>query len=247
MSQADVWQESGIKGGSGFLYRPCSGVKWTFRSWNNIEAKLRPGNRLAAIQLLEKWTKEIGTQYALVQCTGCHAFHPGTTNSADGWVGHVCDYCLTEKKNMGDILTMKGGQTAIFDAKGKATSMTVKSEVNKLPKVNSPVWTEQWSVVGSAKQPYIVSHKTNGANGSTTGDGWACSCMAFTRNTPREDCEHILKVRLHEGLGMSKPVIPTGHAKEYAEWLSLKAKKARAGAVDGEVKMVGDATGRRFR
>jgi len=128
----------------------------------------------------------------------------------------------------------------------------VKGEVRKLPKVNSPLWTDQWSVVGSAKEPYIVSRKNTGvgyANGSTTSDGWACACMAFTRNTPREDCKHILKVKLHEGIGLVAKQVPAGHAKEYAEFLKMKAKQDRAKVVDdpNAVKMVGDATGRKFR
>ena len=45
------------------------------------------------------------------------------------------------------------------------------------------------SVRGSARLPYVVS-----ADPVTA--GWECSCPAWTRNTPRTDCKHILLVKL---------------------------------------------------
>lgn len=282
LSQASTWQESGINGGSGFYHRESVYDEWKFQSWKAIPAKSQPGNRLAAIQLIDKWGGLYGKQYALVQCSECHIFHPST--GKDGWVGHTCDSCSPEKKKMGDPIIKPGGQKAVFDymtgqpIKGaavanvteyqkkkvlkvgelnvtlaKAEKVEQKGTVRKLPKVNSPMWTDQWSVTGSGKQPYIISHKTNGGNGSTTEDGWACSCPAFTRNVPREDCKHILKVRLSEGIGANaKPVtaaIPAGQQAAFAKFLKAEAAKKRAETVDapGAVKMVGDSTGRKFR
>jgi hypothetical protein len=48
----------------------------------------------------------------------------------------------------------------------------------------------QWYVSGSAATPYTVSELRNG--------DWECSCMAWTRNHPREDCKHIMRVKLQE-------------------------------------------------
>ena len=79
---------------------------------------------------------------------------------------------------------------AVKNAIVKQKSGMQKGEVKKLPAVNSPLWTDQWAVQGSGTAPYIVSHKKDGE--------WQCSCPAWTRNTPREDCKHILKVKLVE-------------------------------------------------
>lgn len=52
----------------------------------------------------------------------------------------------------------------------------------------SGIYRHRWEVSGSAASPYIVSED---------GDGnWACSCMAWTRTHPREDCKHIMRVKL---------------------------------------------------
>jgi hypothetical protein len=45
-------------------------------------------------------------------------------------------------------------------------------------------------VQGSARSPYIVSISDE------SGGTWACSCPAWTRTVPREDCKHIMRVRL---------------------------------------------------
>lgn len=77
-----------------------------------------------------------------------------------------------------------------------------KGEIRKLAKVNSPLWKDQWAVQGTGKIPYIVSHKNN-AQGSE--DEWQCSCPSWTGNMPREDCKHILKIKLVEKV----PIVPT--------------------------------------
>jgi hypothetical protein len=269
MSKESVWNENGKTGGSGFYYRESQYDDWQFRSWTTIPESSRPGNRLAAIQLLKKWDvlsqNEVhglySRQYALVQCSQCHNFHPSI--GKDGWVGDRCDNCKVETPKMKcskcGAYTPNSENYAKCDkckinyqvAEAAKKPIGTKGEVRKLPKVNSPMWTDQWSVVGSAKEPYIVSHKTQGANGgNVTEDGWACSCGAFTRNTPREDCKHILKVKLFEGMSTAaKNIVPAAHSKEYAEFLKMKAKQGRAAAASdpNEIKMVGDSTGRKFR
>jgi hypothetical protein len=76
-----------------------------------------------------------------------------------------------------------------------------KGEISRLATNSSALWTEQWAVQGSGKIPYIVSHKKDGE--------WQCSCPAWTTTTPREDCKHILKVKLYEKVPMSKTTVFT--------------------------------------
>ena len=46
----------------------------------------------------------------------------------------------------------------------------------------------------SSPDPYTVREAKDG--------NWSCSCMNWTRNHPREDCKHILRVKMQE----AKPV-----------------------------------------
>jgi len=50
-------------------------------------------------------------------------------------------------------------------------------------------YDQQWHVPGSGQKPYVVSR---------AGTGWSCDCMSWTRNMPREDCKHILRVKLEQ-------------------------------------------------
>ncbi len=68
-----------------------------------------------------------------------------------------------------------------------------KKQVTVTGKSPSYAYRNQWYVSGSAAEPYIVSEAKDG--------NWSCSCMAWTRNHPREDCKHIMRVKLQE----SKP------------------------------------------
>jgi hypothetical protein len=49
-------------------------------------------------------------------------------------------------------------------------------------------YARQWNVKGSRPAPYVVSL-------GGIGD-WRCSCFAWTQNIPREDCKHVLRVKL---------------------------------------------------
>ena len=51
-------------------------------------------------------------------------------------------------------------------------------------------YKNRWSVSGSAVEPCTVSLANDG--------NWACSCMIWTRTHPREDCKHIMRVKLQE-------------------------------------------------
>ncbi len=48
-------------------------------------------------------------------------------------------------------------------------------------------YKHRWAVSGSAAEPYTVSEAKDG--------NWACSCIAWTRTHPREECKHILRVQ----------------------------------------------------
>jgi hypothetical protein len=58
--------------------------------------------------------------------------------------------------------------------------------------VGNSVYKNRWHVLGSAKFPYVVSETTHG--------DWLCSCPAWTKNSPREDCKHIFRVKLERAL-----------------------------------------------
>lgn len=75
-----------------------------------------------------------------------------------------------------------------------------KGDIRRIPASSSPVWTDQWAAQGTGKIPYIVSHKKNAAGTSLE---WQCSCPAWCTTTPREDCKHILKVKLVENIPLS--------------------------------------------
>jgi len=55
--------------------------------------------------------------------------------------------------------------------------------------VPNPKWLRQFDVTGSSGSNYTVSQEKLSTY-------WHCSCPAWTRNTPRTDCKHILKVKL---------------------------------------------------
>jgi hypothetical protein len=62
-------------------------------------------------------------------------------------------------------------------------------------------WKRQWYVSGSASEPYTVSQATDG--------NWSCSCMAWTRTHPREDCKHIMRVKLQENTPVEVKIEPS--------------------------------------
>jgi hypothetical protein len=136
---------------------------------------------------------------------------------------------------------------------------TVRKEgdIWKLPRANSPLWTDQWAYQGSAKSPYIISKRPEGrADGSTTVEGWACACPNFTRHTPRTDCKHILNVKLKEGLGtVKKTAAKTANVddkklKAFEAWereqAMLKAGNKPTAGANAKLNLFG-ATTRKFR
>jgi hypothetical protein len=131
--------------------------------------------------------------------------------------------------------------------KKETTQPMFNGEIRKLPKANSPLWTEQWAAQGSAKSPYIVSHK-KGFNGSTTDEGWACSCKDFTSHTPRADCKHICWVKKAEGITTAPPIaaLPKDQQEAFKQFLLQQAQKGNpVDKIDKPKPFV--TQGRRFR
>lgn len=123
-------------------------------------------------------------------------------------------------------------------------------EIRKLPKSSSPLWTNQWAAQGSAKAPYIVSHRGQDFNGSTTTEGWACSCPDFTRHTPRADCKHIHWVKTKEKIPTSHEgavaILPAEQQAAFKKFLLEQAQKGTPAIKAGERKPF-ITQGRKFR
>lgn len=62
-------------------------------------------------------------------------------------------------------------------------------------------YIQQWDVTGSSGNVYKVSVKPDGT--------FACSCLGWTRHTPRKDCKHIKAMKAGEGYGMPDSRITT--------------------------------------
>ena len=129
-------------------------------------------------------------------------------------------------------------------------------EMWRLDKANSPFNAEQWGYQGTAKLPYVITHYFNKVDGSTTPDGWACSCMSFTRNVPRTPCKHILNVMLNEGKtpkGASakaakvSALLTDEDAKAFDKWKREQAEKGEVKPLVGAVLELFGSTVRKFR
>ena len=132
---------------------------------------------------------------------------------------------------------------------GDIPSNMQNGEIRKLPKANSPMWSEQWAYQGTAKSPYIVSAKKKAGNGITSGwdQTWGCSCPDWTKHSPRVDCKHILAVKLKEKIQVTPSDLMSGNMnpetkKEFEKFLAQKSK-----AVVQSGKSALEEKGRKFR
>lgn len=227
---------------------------WIRQEWGAI----RPQNREAAEEIVSGWNKDaaimgMSVEYKCapfeLRCEKCK------TRVSETYKGDLCYSCHINEK----VLSMppkkpKAIPSIHFGFLPKATIVRKEGDIWKLPAVNSPMWTSQWAYQGSAKEPYIVSQRTDGVtNGSVTNDGWACSCMNFTRNTPRTECKHILKVMMSEGKTVNKAkgaMANTDDAqlKAFKQWQMEQAAAGVSVVAKKEGKMrLFDQTSRKFR
>lgn len=257
MSAETVWQESGHKGGTGYYRRKLAvpvadptGGAWEFVSWK--KGGIVPVTRQDAIEtVMGLNAAQAGVmEYAMLQCSKCHKFH----GNWDAWKDDICDTCEADMENENTIIQAKGpalkkkiGLGSMLPMSSSSGAMK-KNDVRRLNKNNAPMGSEQWAVQGSAAAPYVITHY-NHTNGSTTEEGWACSCMAFTRNTPREDCKHILRVKNFEGITVGAPKVganlPASQKAAFEKFLAMQKAKEQQQEIGGTSLLV--ETGRRFR
>lgn len=239
--------------GSGYMRRNLDWVgkgilddgmpRWEYLKWNELLPGFAVPHSLKeaqnVINLLNKRAKASAGkwQYALLRCSSCGVYH-----NQSSWVGIHCDSC----KEQGE---MKYGSAKV----GPQLVIRKEGDIWKLPKSTSPMWTEQWGYQGSSKVPYIVSHNSQKIDGSTTSDGWACSCPNFTRHTPRTPCKHILNVQIKEGLtAVPKAVAKLANVdaeklKAFEAWEREQAAAKKQGpASRSKLNLFGE-TGRKFR
>jgi hypothetical protein len=132
---------------------------------------------------------------------------------------------------------VKQWEAGLTPAKQPAHQGMKKGELRRIPASSSPVWTDQWVYQGSGKMPYVVSHKKNAAGSSLE---WQCSCPAWTTTTPREDCKHVLKVKLTEGI----PLLAKTNGSVYTGHVNLAKTKPEPAKVSTVLPV---KTGRKFR
>jgi hypothetical protein len=172
-----------------------------------------------------------------------------------GFGDGLCSMCRMEKnmkyKATGKFL--QAGKTSPTTGKPflimKPESTMKNGDVRPLPQSNSPMWTTQWAVQGTAKAPYVVSKRTSIGDQSTTDQGWACSCPNFTQHTPRTECKHILKVMLGEGVKPTGPPVANMSDEQQAAFQKFLRQQAEAGTPAlpaGKAKPL-FTTGRKFR
>jgi hypothetical protein len=117
-------------------------------------------------------------------------------------------------------------------------------EIRKLPKVNSPMWTDQWAYQGTAKLPYIISGKrVGGYNGLESALEWACSCRSWMTGH-RQNCKHIVAVMMKEGIliTVGSPTMNPEIKKDFEKYLAQQA----ANKIQSEKSPL-EERGRRFR
>lgn len=132
-------------------------------------------------------------------CTRCSKYtsKPKQLNAG----GALCEECYNNSiKANGIDKPLFHDKTKAFNTPAPVTITRKNGDYWKLPSANAPVNAEQWGYQGSGKKPYVITHYKVKRDGSTTIDGWACSCASFIRNTPRDHCKHIVKIMASEGI-----------------------------------------------
>ena len=233
-----------------FLWRTAGDTNWTESPWGYIGYIHSGGPKswAEAEAYLQQWNSEKAGywQYKMpLHCERCYAIVSETFPSMGlpGMAGkHVCRTCHEE-----GVALMKQPTTG-------PKLVRKEGDIWTLPKATSPMWTQQWCYQGSSKTPYVISHSVERVNGSTTSDGWACSCPNFTRNSPRTPCKHILNIRLKEGYVdlhvKAKAKLANVDAeklKAFEAWEREQAAAKKQGPADKAKLNLFGSTGRKFR
>lgn len=248
--------------GSGYMRRNLNWVgkgilddgtpTWEYQKWSYAlqfsTLPTSPDHAKQLIKALNNKGKSEGWQYALLRCSTCGCYH-----NQSSWVGVECDSC---NKQVETMMAFNEGKkdNGLKKMLGLGPTLVRKEgDIWKLPKSTSPMWTEQWGYQGSSKVPYIVSHNSQKIDGSTTSDGWACSCPNFTRHTPRTPCKHILNVQIKEGLATVPKAaaklanVDAEKLKAFEAWEREQAAAKKQGpASRSKLNLFGE-TGRKFR
>lgn len=112
----------------------------------------------------------------------------------NGGVPYRCDHCLYVKNQItvGEDIMAKQQKRAV-----------------RVSKIANPRYgyKGQWTVSASPTSknpnpdPYTVSLANDG--------NWSCACMIWTRNHPREDCKHIMRIKLAEAVPAEVKIEPS--------------------------------------
>ena len=68
----------------------------------------------------------------------------------------------------------------------------------------SGCYARRWAVQGRGRNPYTVTIKKNLIKGEPPYDVFGCSCPDWAKHYPRQDCKHIMKIKL-EVLAPTQP------------------------------------------
>jgi hypothetical protein len=226
----------------------------------NVRKGLAPGVRIVYDDVPDSWYvsgwDKIGDPIlrdanSRLRCGFCRRLCNET------YKGGFCSSCAAEGTSFpeGFGLVKKNNPKPNYPVLSAPYQIRNEGDIWKLPKANSPMWTEQWGYQGSAKAPYIISKRDESrVDGSTTATGWACACPNFTRHTPRTPCKHILNVILKEGLGAVKPVaaklanVDDKKLKAFEKWEREQAARDAGNNPTSGVKLnLFGATTRKFR
>lgn len=215
-------------------------ASWEYKKWSGVNPAITTVT--AVMQQIDTWNNASIClyEYAVVRCLSCGVYH----NQAD-WVGTHCPACEENKAAMKPKPIMVMKPAGIIPPK---LGEMKNGEVRKLPSTNSPMWTTQWAVQGTAKMPYVVSRRAKNNTGAQDSD-WACSCPDWTKHSPRTECKHILKVMQIENMKPSSPpvaLLPKAQQEAFQKFLLQQAAAGTPALPAGKAKPF-ITTGRRFR
>src|SRR5271166_1561749 len=127
-----------------------------------------------------------------MKCTGCN-LRMIRQMPPNGGVSYVCVRC----------------QYTLFHHVGDNSMAKQQKRAVEVHKIANPRYGNkgQWTVSASPTSknlnpdPYTVSLANDG--------NWSCACMIWTRTHPREDCKHIMRVKLAEAVPAEVKIAPS--------------------------------------